>query len=94
MIPNLLRKYAFPATTRLETTKGIRKIPKMQQRKYKKDLKLIFNNIFYFPTEDDFKHCDNCKVCVNNETEKVNVQTPHVQNISVPLKHQKLKGKI
>ena len=22
---------------------------------------------------------DNCKVCVNNETEKVNVQTPHVQ---------------
>ena len=22
---------------------------------------------------------DKCKVCVNNETEKVNVQTPHVQ---------------
>ena len=40
MIPNLLRKYAFPATTRLETTKGIRKIPKMLQRKFKKDIKL------------------------------------------------------
>ena len=34
---------------------------------------------FNFPTGDDFKHCENCKVCENMETNKVNVQTPHVQ---------------
>ena len=34
---------------------------------------------FNFPTGDDFKHCENCKVCENMETNKVIVQTPHVQ---------------
>ena len=88
------KKICISCYNQIGNYKRNQKNPQNATKEILKGLKLIFNNIFYFPIEDDFKHRDNCKVCVNNETEKVNVQTPHVQNISVPLKHQKLKGKI
>ena len=48
---------------------------------------------FNFPTEDDFKHCENCKVCENNETEEVHVQTPHVKIQQEPASHSSYKRK-